>query len=96
MEDDDVAELSAPAHRAAVGLAAENQAAPDAGAQRQHDEIVHAASGAGFPLTDRRRVGVVVDPDGKREALMHPLAEAQPRKRQVYRAEHHARALVDG
>ena len=52
-------------------------------------------AGTDPPLGDRRRVRVVVDPDRKREALAHALAEVEVRERDVAPTTRPARALVD-
>src|SRR5581483_4234054 len=77
VDDHHVAELRAPAVRAAKRAAAADDAATEAGAEREHDEVVDAATGAGLPLPDRGGVRVVVEPDGTVESLLHVLAERE-------------------
>ena len=68
VDDHDVAELDAGPVRAAKRLAARDDAAAEARAERQHHEVVHSTPDAGLPLADRRRIRVVVEPDGQAEA----------------------------
>src|SRR5581483_2111401 len=69
-----VAELRAGADRAAVRPSAENQAAADAGAERDHDHVACALTGAGAPLGDGGGVAVVVERDRQAEPLPHHVA----------------------
>jgi hypothetical protein len=57
-------EAVAPDVQAAVG----DDAASDAGPERDHHHVVHAASGAALPLGERRARGVVADGDGTTDA----------------------------
>ena len=63
VDDHDVAELRALAVPAAERPAAGDDAAADAGPEREHHEVVLASAGARAPLADRGRVRVVVEPD---------------------------------
>ena len=51
----------------AVELAAEDEAAADAGADREHERVVGAPGGTGPVLGQRGQVGVVVDHDRQAE-----------------------------
>src|SRR5690606_32656249 len=62
-----VPELAGDAVLAAFDLAVLQDRAADAGAQRDHHEVVLAASGAEAPLGPGGGVGVVVDQDGDGE-----------------------------
>ena len=95
MDDHDVAELGALAVPAAKGLAAGDDPAADAGPEREHHEVVLAATGAGPPLADRGRVRVVVEPDRDAEALVHAVAQRRVLERQVDAADDDAVLLVD-
>jgi hypothetical protein len=61
--DHDVAQLGAAPGGAAVRPPVEDQAAADAGAEREHDDVARAPCRPCLPLADRGRVRVVVDPD---------------------------------
>ena len=74
---DDVAELGP----AAVERAVEHDAAADAGAEREHDEVVGAAARAEPPLGERGGVRVVLDRRRHAEALAQHVA-----RRDVLRA----------
>ena len=61
--DDRVAELAAQTAAAAVRLAVDEDAAADAGADRDHEEVARALGGAVARLAERREMAVVVDGD---------------------------------
>ena len=63
--------------------AAEDDAAPDAGAEVDHDEVALAASGTEAVLGPRGGVGVVVDEGRERDALGERLAERLVAPREV-------------
>lgn len=63
--DDHVPGLRAGADPAAVEPPVEDQAAADAGAERDHHHVCRPAPGAGLPLRERGAVGVVVDRSGE-------------------------------
>src|SRR5947207_2763580 len=92
---DDVTELGSAAGRAAVGPAVQDQPSPDAGAQREHDEIARTAPDADRPFGDRGGVTVVVELDRKRKPLGELLPDGHARERDVHGGERLAGALVD-
>src|SRR6185436_10401820 len=63
--DDDVAELAGRARGAADDTAVGEDPAPDAGPDREHDDVARPARRAVPPLGKKRRGGVVVDDDGQ-------------------------------
>src|SRR5207237_5800373 len=95
VDDHDVAELDAGAHRTAVWAAAEDQPTAEAGADREHGEVARAPSRPDPPLRDRRGVRVVVDPAGDLPALGHAVAEREVGERDVGRPDGAPRALID-
>ena len=99
VDDHHVAELGAGADRAAVGPAAEDQPAADPGAEREHDHVGRAATGADAPLGDRGGVRVVVDrrPAG-RAARRITSRNGDVDERDVHRADRVARrwSIRDG
>ena len=76
--------------RAAVDLAAEQQPAADAGAEREHHRVPRPARGAAAVLGEHRHVRVVVHEHGQAKPLAHQVAERHAVERQVVR--HHHRA----
>ena len=93
--DHHVAELGAGAGGAAVDLAAEDQAAADPGADRQHHRVFGAARGAVEMLGEGGDVGVVVDEDRQAGALADEVADRQVVDRQVDRGDRDAAVVVD-
>ena len=88
--DHHVAELGPGAGRAAVDLAAEDQAAADPGADRQHHRVRLALRGAVEVLGEGRDVGVVVDEDRQADPLADQVADRQVGQRQVDRGDRDA------
>ena len=84
VDDDDVAELDTGAVRAAERAPLRDHAASEAGAEREHDEIVDATAGADPPLGDRRRVRIVVQPDRQLEPARHVIAQRVVVKREIH------------
>ena len=78
--DDHVAELARRALRAAEELAADQDRAADAGAERQHHRDALAARGAVPVLGEQREVRVVVDEGRQPDALRHDLGEGHARR----------------
>ena len=68
--DDHVPELAGEAVGAVLQRTAGDQAAADAGAERDEDDVVDARRRAEPPLGERRAGGVVVDRDVASEALL--------------------------
>src|SRR5215470_2732501 len=95
VDDDYVPELYTDAVTAAERLAAGDDAAADAGPEREHDQIVLASPGADLPLADRSRVRVVFEPDRDAEPLVHPIAQGCILERQIHGANDEAFLLVD-
>ena len=93
--DHDVPSSAPRPDGAAVQLAAENQAAADAGPERQHHRLAGAARCAGPVLGQHRQVGIVVDEYGQPEPFGHDVAERHAPQREVGRADRDAGALVD-
>ena len=81
--DHHVADLARGAERAPVELAAQDQAAGDAGPERQDDRVARAPGRAGAVLGDRASVGVVVDEHRQAEPLGHHVGERDVGQRQV-------------
>jgi hypothetical protein len=79
----------------AVQRAVDDDAAADAGPEREHDEGVHVATCPEPEFGVRGRVGVVVDADRHLEAFFHLVTEADLGDRDVHGAHHDARPLVD-
>ncbi len=87
---------SAPAPVAApVDLAAEDQAAADPGADRQHHRVFGAACGAVEVLCQSRHGRVVVDEDGQTGAPADDLADRQVLQRQVDCRHGNALVVID-
>ena len=86
---------AAGADCAAVELAAEDQPAADAGADREQDGLVATAGGAGAVLGDCRTVRVVVDEHRKIEPLGHYVGEHDVLEREVDGDHRVARPLID-
>src|SRR4051812_30582778 len=63
--DPDVPDVAGRALDPAVDLAVQHDAAPDARADLDEQEVVDAAGGAGVPLPERHDVDVVVDHHGR-------------------------------
>src|SRR3954447_5478591 len=74
-DDLHVAELPRDAEPAALDLPVDEEATADAGAQRHHHDVGLAARGAVLPLGPGGRVGVVVDVDRHRHALLQRLLQ---------------------
>ena len=89
--DDDVPELGPAAEEAAV----DDDAAADAGAEREHHEVLRAAPGAAAPLGERGGARVVLDPDREPEALARPRDEIDVVEREVHRAQDAPRAALE-
>ncbi len=87
-----MAELTGDAVLAALDLPVLQDRAADAGAQRDHDEVVLATAGAEAPLGPGRGVGVVVDENGHREPARETVPEGLVAPGQV-RGEEHAVAV---
>ncbi len=90
-----MAELAGDAVLAALDLAVLQDRATDAGAQRDHDEVVLAAAGAEAPLGPGSAVGVVVDQDGHGEPLGQAVAERFVAPGQVGGEQHAVAVGVD-
>ena len=82
-DDDHVPELGP----AAVEGPAEHEAAADARAEREHDEVVRPAARAQAPFGERGRVRVVLDRGRDAEALAQHPRERDPGERDVRRVE---------
>ena len=95
VDDRHVAELGALAVAATKRRAAGDDTAADARPEREHHEIVDAASRAGAPLADRRRVRVVFQANRQTESLAHVIAERRVLERQVHAANDDPALLVD-
>ena len=93
--DDHVAELRAAAREAAVDLAAQEHAAADPGAEREHHHLVAARAGARARLGEDRAVGVVVDDHRQLQALGHDVREADVVQREVDGLDGQPRARVE-
>ena len=76
-------------------MAARDHSAADPGAERQHHEVVDAASGTRAPFGDRSRVRVVVEADRQAEAVLHQRAERAIDERDVHAFDDDTRRLVD-
>src|SRR4051794_9293646 len=94
VDDHGVTQFDAAAVGAPERAAVRDDAAAEAGAEREHDEVVDAAPGAGTPLRDRRGVRVVVEAGGKPEPLGHVIAERVVLERQVDHVERPPRAQI--
>ncbi|CAM5741168.1 hypothetical protein SALBM311S_09447 [Streptomyces alboniger] len=90
-----MAELPRDAVLAALDLAVLQDRAADAGAERDHDEVVLAAAGAEAPLGPGGGVGVVVDEDGDREAAGDAVTQGLVAPGQVGCEEHTVAVGVD-
>ena len=76
--DQRVAELSRRAGRAPVDPSPEDQPAADAGADGEHDQVLHEyPAGVVEGLVERRHGGVVVDEDRQAEPLLEHSAEGR-------------------
>src|SRR5262245_5459427 len=93
--DDDMAELGRAARRTSVRAAVQYQPSAYSRAEREHDEVVGAAPHADRPFGDRRGIAVVVELDGKREAIRDALADGHAGERDVHGRERRPGALVD-
>jgi polyisoprenyl-teichoic acid--peptidoglycan teichoic acid transferase len=91
VEHHHVTELCPAAKRPPV----EDDAAADAGPEREHDHVPAATPGADAPFGERGCVRVVLDPYGKTEPLAQPLAKPNVRERDVGRALGNSLALVN-
>ena len=63
--DGGLADLACAVAVAADELVVDDDAAADAGAEGEADEVFHAPAGAAFPFGEGHAVGVVVDGDGE-------------------------------
>ena len=81
--------------RAAVELAAQDQPAADAGADREHHGLAATARRAGAMLGQRREVGVVVDEHRQAEPLGHHVGEHDVLEREVHGDHRGAGPLID-
>ena len=68
-------ELAGHAIAAAHDAAVENDASADARAERQQHQVVHVTARSEPLLTERRRVGVVLQDDGRAEPLVDFIAQ---------------------
>ena len=93
--DDDVAELGRRPAGAVHEPPVDDEAAADAGAERQHDRVARPARLAPAPLGEHRRVAVVVDRDGQAEPLGQHVAHGDAVQREVVGVERHARLRID-
>ncbi len=89
--DDDVPQL----RPAAVQPVVDDDAAADARAEREHHEVVRAASGAEPPLGERGGVAVVLHADGTAEARAELRPQVDVVEREVRRAEQEARSSLE-
>lgn len=94
-DDLHVAELAGHAVLAALDLAVLEDRAADAGAERDHDEVLLTAARAEAPLGPGRGVGVVVDHDGDGEACLEGVAERLVAPGEVRGEEHGGPLGVD-
>ncbi len=90
-----MAELRGGADRATVGLAAEDESAADAGAEREQHDLARALGGARSVLRDRRDVAVVVDVHGQAEPLGHDVGERDAREVEVDRLDRDPGAEIE-
>ena len=88
----EVAELRAEAVRAAEDAPTGHDPAPDAGAERQHEQLVAVEQAR---LGKRRHVRIVVDEDGDVEAAAELLTQRHARERDVDARLDGARGVVD-
>ena len=90
-----MAELGGRAAEAAVRAAAADDAAADACAEREHQHLARAHTGAVGVLADGRRRGVVVERDGHAEGALELVAQGHVTERQVDRVHDRAGVVVD-
>src|SRR3954462_2320745 len=76
--DADVADVAGGAVRAAVHLALQHDAAPDARADLDEEEVVDAPRGAGVLLAERHDVDVVVDHDRCTDGSGQGVPDGEP------------------
>src|SRR4051794_2441223 len=90
-DDDRVTELGP----AAVEVIVDDQAAADARAEREHDQVGHTLPRSEAPLREGCSVAVVLDTGGKRVALARPIREVHTVERKVHGPESDAGSPVD-
>ena len=93
--DPQVADLGADAEGAAVQRAVEHDAAADAGADGDQQQVVDVVAGAEGELAPRRGVGVVLDDDRQVDALLELGPEVDVAPGDVGREHDHGARLVD-
>ena len=81
--------------RAALELAAQHDAATDAGADRDHQQVVDVLAAPEPELAPRGRVGVVLDRDRQVDALLELGLEVEVTPGEVGREDHLGPAGVD-
>ena len=90
-DDDDVPELGP----AAVEAIVDHEAAADAGAEGEHDQVGRTPPGPEPPFGEGRRVAVVLDARRQPEALAGAIGEVHLVQRQVHGPQGDAGAAVD-
>ncbi len=92
----DVAELAGHANLAVENAPVDDNPAPDAGAERQQHQVVHAAPRAHPPFAQRGGVGVVFQDDFRVEPLAQFIAHrVAVENRHVAPADDHALGHID-
>ncbi len=94
-DDADVAELGGDAEPAAAQLVADDDAAAEAGAERDADDVVVALARAEAVLAPGGGVGVVLDDDGQADALLDLVLERLVAPVDVGREEDRGALVVD-
>ena len=90
-DDDDVPELGP----AAIETVVDDEAAADARAEREHDQVRRAPPRPEPPLGERRGVAVVLDAGRQPVALAGAVREVHLVEREVHRAQRDAGAAID-
>ena len=90
-DDHHVPELCVRTEEPAAG----DDAAADAGAQREQEQVAHSAPRAEPVLCERGATRIVLDLDRQADAVVHPVAERNVAQRDVHRAERHPALVVD-
>jgi len=90
-DDDRVTQLGPTA----VEVIVDDQAAADARAEREHDQVGYSPPRSEAPLGEGCGVAVVLDTGGKRVALARPVREVDAVERKVHGPESDAGSPVD-
>ena len=95
--DDHVPQFGAVLEVAAKHLAVDDDAAADAGAQREHDQVLDVLAGSGPELAPAGGIGVVLQRGPDARLVLHDLAERDVlHARQVARVDDQALAMAHG